>query len=176
MLASCDRRTAIGRRDYAILTVLVRLGCAPANSPPCDWRTSTGRAGELVVRGKGSHGRLPLPVDVGRALADYLRGRGSLGECRHVFAHARAPYSPLGRCGVSHVVRYACHRAGVSEVRAHRLRHDAATQMHRAGAGLVEIGQVLRHRHVATTTIYAKTDRDALAELARPWPAGEGAS
>jgi integrase/recombinase XerD len=175
MLAGCDRRTEIGRRDYAILTVLARLGLragevAALRLEDIDWR-----AGELVVCGKGSRGRLPLPVDIGRALADYLQHRRPVGECRHVFVHARAPYGPLGRWGVSHVVRRACQRAGVSEVRAHRLRHSAATQMHRAGAGLVEIGQVLRHRHLATTTIYAKTDPDALAELAGPWPTGGGA-
>ena len=175
LLASCDRGTAIGRRDHAILTVLARLGLragevAALRLEDIDWR-----AGELIVDGKAGRGRLPLPVDVGRALADYLQHRRAVEGCRHVFVHARVPYGPLGRCGVSHIVRYACQRAGVSEVRAHRLRHGAATQMHRAGAGRVEIGQVLRHRHLATTTIYAKTDPQALAELARPWPAGGGA-
>jgi integrase/recombinase XerD len=120
-------------------------------------------------------GRLPLPVDVGQALADYLPQRRPVGEWRNVFVQARAPYGPLGRWGVSHVVQHACQRAGVSEVRAHRLRHSAAMQMHRAGAGLVEIGQVLRHRQLFTTTIYARADADALIELARPWPAAGGA-
>jgi len=175
MLASCDRCTALGRRDYAILTVLARLGLRAGEVTALRLEDIDWRAGELVVCGKGSHGRLPLPVDVGRALADHLQHRRRVGECRHVFVHARAPYGPLGRCGVSHVVRRACQRAGVSEVRAHCLRHSAAMHMHRAGAGLVEIGQVLRHRHVATTTIYAKADPDALAQLARPWPAGGGA-
>lgn len=172
LLASCDRRTAIGRRDYAILTVLVRLGLRAGEVAALTLEDIEWRVGELVVHGKGGHGRLPLPVDVGRALADYLQHSRPGGECRHVFVHARAPYGPLGRCGVSHVVERACQRAGVPEVRAHRLRHGAAMEMHRAGAGLVEIGQVLRHRHLATTTIYARTDPDALAELARPWPAG----
>ena len=175
MLASCDRRTAIGRRDFAILTVLARLGLRAGEVAALRLQDIDWRAGELIVHGKGSHGRLPLPVDVGRALADYLQHRRPMGECRQVFVHARAPYGPLGRWGVSHVVRRACERAGVSKVRAHCLRHSAATQMHRAGAGLVEVGQVLRHRHVATTTIYAKADPDALVELARPWPAGRGA-
>jgi integrase/recombinase XerD len=176
MLARCDQRTAIDRRDYAILTVLARLGLRAGEVAALLLEDIDWRAGELVVHGKGSHGRLPLPVDVGRALADYLQHRRRVvGECRHVFVHARAPYGPLGRWGVSHVVRRACQRARVSEVRAHCLRHSAATQMHRAGAGLVEIGQVLRHRQVATTTLYAKTDPDALAELARPWPAEGGA-
>jgi integrase len=176
LLGSCDRRTAIGRRDYAILTLLVRLGLragevAALTLDDIDWR-----AGELVVVGKGGRrDRLPLPVDVGQALAAYLqRGRRG-GECRHVFVHARAPYCAIGRWAVSHVVLRACRRAGVPELRAHRLRHGAATEMHRAGAGLVEIGQVLRHRRTATTTIYAHTDPEALLELTRPWPGG-GAS
>jgi integrase/recombinase XerD len=175
MLARCDRRMAVGRRDYAILTVLARLGLRAGEVAALRLQDIDWRAGELVVCGKGSHGRLPLPVDVGRALAEYLQHRRRVGDCRHVFLQARAPYGPLGRWGVSHVVQRACERAGVSEVRAHCLRHSAATQMHHAGAGLVEIGQVLRHRHVATTTIYAKIDPDALTELARPWPAGGGA-
>ena len=109
---------------------------------------------------------------VAEGLADRLRREHGP---RHHRDEARAPYCPLGRCGVSHVVRYACQRAGVVEVRAHRLRHGAATQMHREGAGLIEIGQVLRHRHTTTTTINARTDPQALAELARPWPtAGVG--
>jgi site-specific recombinase XerD len=176
LLASCDRRTAIGRRDHAILTVLVRLGLragevAALTLDDIDWR-----AGELIVVGKGGRrDRLPLPVDVGQALAAYLRRGRPRGECRQVFVHARAPYCAMGRWAVSHVVVRACRRAGVPELSAHRLRHGAATGMHRAGAGLVEIGQVLRHRRTATTTIYARTDPEALIELALPWPTG-GAS
>jgi integrase/recombinase XerD len=172
LFASCDRRTAIGRRDYAILTVLVRLGLragevAALTLDDIDWR-----AGELVVVGKGGRDRLPLPVDVGQALADHLQRGRRRGACRNVFVHARAPYCAMRASAVSHVVVRACQRAGVPEVRAHRLRHGAATEMHRAGAGLVEIGQVLRHRHIATTTIYARTDPQPLIELARPWPGG----
>ncbi len=176
LLASCDLRTAIGRRDHAILTLLVRLGLRAGEVAALTLEDIDWRAGELVVVGKGGRrDRLPLPVDVGRALAAYLqRGRPG-GECREVFVHARAPYCAMRRWAVSHVVLRACQRAGVPGLRAHRLRHGAATEMHRAGAGLVEIGQVLRHRHTATTTIYASTDPEALIELARPWPRG-GAS
>ena len=170
-MAGCDRRTATGRRDYAILTVLVRLGLragevAALTLDDIDWRV-----GELVVVGKGGRrDRLPLPVDVGEALVDYLqRGRPG-GACRHVFVHVRAPYCAMGRWAISHVVVRGCRRAGVPELRAHRLRHGAATEMQRAGAGLVEIGQVLRHRHTTTTTIYTRTDPEALIGLARPWP------
>ena len=173
LLAGCDRRTATGRRDYAIVTVLVRLGLragevAALTLDDIDWR-----AGELVVVGKGGRrDRLPLPVDVGQALADYLKRGRPRGECRHVFVHVRAPYCAIGRWAVSHVVARGCQRAGLPELRAHRLRHSAATEIHRAGAGLVEIGQVLRHRHSTTTTIYARTDPEALISLARPWPGG----
>jgi site-specific recombinase XerD len=176
LLAGCDRRTGIGRRDYAILTLLVRLGLragevAALTLEDIDWRT-----GELVVVGKGGRrDRLPLPVDVGQALAAYLQRGRPRGECRHVFVHARAPYCAMRPSAVSHVVVRACQRAGVPELRAHRLRHGAATEMHRAGAGLAEIGQVLRHRRTATTTIYARTEPAMLIELARPWPRG-GAS
>lgn len=175
LLVSCDRSTAIGLRDHAIVTVLARLGLRAGEVAGLCLEDIDWRGGELVVRGKGSHGRLPLPVDVGWALADYLRQRRPVGESRSVFLQASAPYGPLGRCGVSSVVQHACRRAGVNEVRAHRLRHSAAMQMHRAGAGLIEIGQVLRHRHMFTTTIYARADTDALIELARPWP-GEGSA
>ena len=176
LLASCDRRTAIGRRDYAILTLLARLGLRAGEVAALTLEDIDWRAAELVVVGKGGRrDRLPLPVDVGQALAAYLRRGRPRGQCRHVFVHARAPYCAMGRWAVSHVVVRACQRAGVPELRAHRLRHGAATAMHRAGAGLVEIGQVLRHRRTATTTIYARTDPEALIELARPWPGG-GAS
>jgi integrase len=171
LLAGCDRRTATGLRDYTILKVLVRLGLragevAALTLDDVNWRT-----GELGVVAKGGRrDRLPLPVDVGQALADYLQHGQPHGESRHVFVHVRAPYCAMGRRAVSHVVVRACQRAGVPELRAHRLRHSAATEMHRAGAGLVEIGQVLRHCHTTTTTIYTRTDPHALTGLARPWP------
>jgi integrase/recombinase XerD len=176
LLASCDRRTVAGRRDYAILTVLVRLGLRAGEVAALTLEDVDWRAGELVVVGKGGRrDRLPLPVDVGQALAGYLRRGRPSGECRHVFVHVRAPFCALNASAVSHVVVRACQRAGLPELRAHRLRHSAATEMRRAGAGLVEIGQVLRHRHTVTTTIYARTDPEALIDLARPWPGG-GAS
>ena len=176
LLASCDRATAAGRRDYAILTVLVRLGLRAGEVAALTLEDIDWRAGELVVLGKGGRrDRLPLPVDVGQALAGYVRRGRPRGECRHVFVHVRAPYCAMGRWAVSHVVVRACQRAGLPELRAHRLRHSAAIEMARAGAGLVEIGQVLRHRHPTTTAIYARTDPEALIDLARPWPGG-GAS
>ncbi|MDP3950823.1 tyrosine-type recombinase/integrase, partial [Microbacterium sp.] len=173
LLASCDRRTGVGRRDFAILTVLARLGLragevAALGVDDVDWR-----AGELVVMGKGNRReRLPLPYDVGEAIAGYCRRGRRRGGCRRLFLHARAPYTGLSASGVSEVVARACDRAGLARIGAHRLRHTAATAMRRAGAPLFEIGQALRHRHVATTAHYARDDRDALATVARPWVGG----
>jgi integrase/recombinase XerD len=174
LLASCDRRTAIGRRDYAILLLMARLGVrsgevATLSLDDLDWR-----AGELVIRaGKGRRvDRLPLPQDVGDALVSYLRRGRPVCESRALFIRVPAPRAGLSPMGVRQVVRHACGRAGVAECGAHRLRHTVATEILRAGAPLEEIGQLLRHRSVSTTAIYAKVDRAALATLAKPWPGG----
>jgi integrase/recombinase XerD len=173
LLASCDRRRALGKRDYAILLLLVRLGLRAAEvSALClddiDWR-----AGEIVVRGKGrTEERLPLPSDVGAAIAAYLkRGRPRRPE-REIFLRACAPIRGLSPQGVAEVVRAASERAGLGSFGSHRLRHTAGTQMLQAGASLPEVAQVLRHRTVATTAIYAKVDHLALREIAMPWPGG----
>ena len=174
LLASCDRRRLIGRRDFAILLLLARLGLragevAAIGLDDVDWRD-----GLLLVRGKGSRQDvLPLPVDVGEAIVAYLRARPRC-ECRALFLRVTAPREGLNRCTVAWVVRAACDRAGLPRVGAHRLRHTAATEMLRAGASLAEIGQVLRHREQKTTAIYAKVDRQALRALARPWPSPGG--
>lgn len=127
------------------------------------------------MHGKGHReDRLPLPDDVGTAIAAYLqRGRPET-PLREVFLRARAPIGALGRGGVSSIVRRACGRAGVAPVGAHRLRHTLACEMVRAGVPLPEISQVLRHRSIASTAIYARVDLDALRALAQPWPAGAG--
>jgi site-specific recombinase XerD len=177
LLDSCDRSTVAGMRDFAILTMLVRLGMrrgeiAGLRLDDIDWR-----AGELVVRGKGQRfERLPLPADVGEAIAVYLRdGRPPGFSGREVFVRIKAPRRPLTAGGVTQVVISASKRAGIGEVTAHRLRHTAATELLRQGAPLQEIGELLRHRSVLTTAIYAKVDRDRLRELARPWPTGGAA-
>lgn len=172
LLAACDRRTPTGRRDYAIMLLLARLGLR-AGEVAClglddiDWRH-----GEILVTGKGSRAeRLPLPDDVGVAISAYLRrGRPGSAHGRTIFIRAKAPHRSLTSSGVSAVVHDAAQDAGLGTVHAHRLRHTAATAMLRAGSPLVEVGQVLRHRSPLTTAIYAKVDRDALAALARPWP------
>jgi integrase len=173
LLASCDRRTNVGRRDLAILTVLTRLGLragevAALNVDELDWR-----AGEIEVPGKGNRReRLPLPVDVGRAIAEYCRRGRRRGVCRSLFLHAHAPYIGLSHTGVNQVVARACERAGLPRIGAHRLRHSAACAMRAAGAPLLEIGQVLRHRDVSVTAHYARDDQAALHAVARPWPGG----
>ena len=171
LLASCDRRRAIGRRDHAILVVLARLGLRAAEVAGLRLDDIDWRSGEIVVRGKGrTEERLPLPPDVGAAIAAYLhRGRPQRRE-REVFLRACAPLRGLAPEGVSEVVRAASERAGLGSFGAHRLRHTAGTEMLRAGASLSEVAQVLRHRSVATTAIYAKVDHRALRELAVPWP------
>jgi len=171
LLASCDRRTSFGRRDYAVLVVLSRLGLRAGEVAALELADLNWRAGELAVRGKGSRQeRLPLPADVGEALAGWLRRGRPRCETDTVFTRIRAPHRPLTSGGVSAIVRAACGRAGLPEVNAHRLRHTAATEMLRAGASLPEVGQVLRHASVLSTAIYAKVDRDRLRGLALPWP------
>lgn len=174
LLASCDRRRAMGRRDYAILVLLSRLGLRAAEVAALRLDDIDWRAGEIVVRGKGrTEERLPLPSDVGTAIAAYLRrGRPKRTE-REVFLRTCAPLRGLTAQGVSERVRAASERAGLGSFGAHRLRHTAGTEMLRAGASLVEVAQVLRHRSVTTTAIYAKVDHLALRELARPWPGVE---
>lgn len=172
LFASCDDTTRRGCRDVAILTMLVRLGMrsgevAKLRLDDIDWR-----AGAIIVCGKAnSTERIPLPADVGRAVAQYLqRGRPVSAQGRTVFVRIKAPLRHLSSCGVSNVVADAAKRAGLGQIHAHRLRHTAAMQMLRAGASLPEIGQLLRHRRALTTAIYAKVDRDTLRMIARPWP------
>lgn len=174
LLGSCDRCTVAGIRDLAILTMLVRLGLRRGEVSALTLDDIDWRAGELIVRGKGGRvERLPLPDDVGEAIAVYLRdGRPPGFAGREVFVRIKAPRAPLTAGGVTQVVGSASKRAGIGEVTAHRLRHTAATELLRQGAGLQEIGELLRHRSVLTTAIYAKVDRDRLRELARPWPTG----
>ncbi|MDS4014764.1 MAG: site-specific integrase [Candidatus Accumulibacter sp.] len=175
LLAACDARTPVGCRDLAILTLLVRLGLrsgevATLTLDDIDWRTGT-----IVVRGKGSCiERMPLPPDVGRRLVEYLQhARPANAQGRTVFVRCIAPHHHLGSSRVSTIVADAARRADLGRIHAHRLRHTAATELLRAGASLPEIGQLLRHRHVETTAIYAKVDRDRLRLIARAWPEGD---
>jgi integrase/recombinase XerD len=170
MLATCDRRTTKGLRDHAALLLMVRIGLracevAALTLDDIDWQ-----AGQITVFGKGASSILPLPRDVGDAMVSYLRRRYRRAGTRHVFLRARAPYQGGGAGMFTRLAAQALRAAGVSTGGSHRLRHTAATQMLRQGASLTEIAQVLRHRHIDTTAIYAKVARDDLQSVARPWP------
>jgi len=177
LLQSCDRSTSHGQRDYAILLLLARLGLragevAALTLDDVDWD-----AGEIVVRGKGGRrDRLPLPYDVGEALAAYLRDSRPPSTTRQVFIRMMAPRRGF-RSGVaiSTIVHRRLDRAGLKPAHkgAHLLRHSLATQLLQNGASLVEIGELLRHQDIETTRIYAKVDQETLRALALPWPGGD---
>lgn len=175
LLSSCDRRRTVGRRDYAILLLLSRLGLRAGEVAALTLEDIDWHSGELLVAGKGGrHDRLPLPVDVGEAIVSYLGRRPRIAD-RALFLRLTAPAGALRTSAVSGVVREACRRARVPSAGSHALRHTAATEMLRRGASLPEIGEVLRHREQKTTAIYAKVDRKTLRRLARPWPEGGAA-
>ncbi len=171
LLASCDRSTAVGVRDYAIVTLLVRLGLRAGEVAALQLEDVDWRAGELLIRGKGSRiDRLPLPQDIGTVLVDYLRRGRRRSVSRALFLRACAPDGAMSPGSVTMVPRTASARAGLPVVGAHRLRHTAATEMLRAGAPLPEIAQVLRHHTEASTARYAAVDRAQLDTVVRPWP------
>jgi len=150
--------------------LLARLGLRAVEVSRIELDDPRWRAGEIEVDGKGHEcDRLPLPSDVGEALVDHLRLRGRSAH-RRVFLTVRAPTRPIESSGVRSVVRDACRRAGLEGVAAHRLRHALASDLLREGASLIDIGQVLRHKHLESTAIYAKVDLALLRQAAQPWP------
>ena len=176
LLECCDQRTVVGQRDYSILLLLARLGLRAGEVvhlclDDVDWTE-----GLLTVRGKGGHWRqLPLPVDVGEAIARYLRWGRPPCTTRRVFVRGRAPRAGFaGSVAIDCIVSRALARADLNAPSrgAHLLRHSLATGMLRKGASLAEIGQLLGHRLPQSTEIYAKVDERALADLAQPWPGG----
>jgi site-specific recombinase XerD len=170
LLGSCDRSSRVGARDFAILILLARLGLRAVEVSRLELDDLHWRAGEIEVDGKGhERDRLPLPSDVGEALVDHFKLRGHSAH-RRVFLTVRAPTRPLEPSGVRSVVRDACRRAGIERVAAHRLRHALASELLREGASLIDIGQVLRHKHLESTVIYAKVDLARLRQAAQPWP------
>ena len=176
VLASVDRKTAVGRRDYAILLVLARLGLRAGEIRMLTLEDLDWQEGLITVRGKaGRYSQLPLPTEVGAAIADYLRYGRPDTSSRCVFLRARAPAVGFqSQSGVASMVGHTLVRAGISASRkgAHQFRHALACQMLRQGATLSEIGELLRHRSPQTTAIYAKVDLVSLATLALPWPGG----
>lgn len=176
LLRSMSRRTATGRRDYAIVLLLARLGLRASEVAFLELADIDWEAGQIRVRGKGGQRTaLPLPRDVGEAIAAYLRHGRPRSTSRRVFLRVHAPIRGfLGPSAIGSLVRQALVRAEVNAPTkgAHQFRHALATQMLRHGASLTEIGEVLRHRSPETTTIYAKVDLKALRTLALPWPGG----
>ncbi len=173
LLWSCDRRTHDGRRSFAVILLMVRLGLRRGEVLAMELNDIQWRQGELIVRGKGRCvERLPLPEDIGQALASYIRYSRPKVTTRKVFVRHRAPHRSLSSSGITAIVYRACVRAKIPRVGTHRLRHTAATEMLRRGASLSEIAQVLRHRSVETTAIYAKVDHISLRTLVQPWPGG----
>lgn len=177
VLDACDQSTAVGRRDYAILLLLARLGLRACEVARLELDDIDWRAGELTVHGKAFElDRLPLIPEVGEALAAYVRQDRPECSTRRVFIRVLAPIRQIAETGtVSMIVRTAIRKAGLKTPvqGAHLLRHSFATGMLRAGASMAEIGDVLRHRSPKTTQIYAKVDFDALRRLAQPWPIAE---
>ena len=169
LLRTCDRRTHMGRKDFALLLLLVRLGLRCCEVATLEFEDINWRQGEITIRGKGQEERLPLPDDVGQALTRYLQIRRST-EDRHVFLRSRAPTGALSRNAIKMIVRKHLINADISPPQPHRLRHTAATQLLRQGATLDQVAQVLRHRSFETTVIYAKVDHDRLSALSQPWP------
>jgi site-specific recombinase XerD len=177
VLDSCDRAATTGRRDYAILMLLARLGLranevATLSLDDFDWR-----AGQFTVRGKGRKtATMPLPPDVGAAIASYLQQGRPRSESRRLFLLSVAPHAGFkGASGVQTVARSAIRRAGVTDLArrgSHAFRHSLATGLLRSGATLTEIGQLLRHEQQDTTRIYAKVDIDSLRTLGLAWPGG----
>jgi len=173
VLAGCDRGSAVGRRDYAIVLMLMRLALRGGEVARLELTDVNWRVGELTIRGKG--GRvdvLPLPADLGAAMADYLLHARPTSPARTLFVTAKAPFTALAVSTVTVLVAAACARAGVSRFGPHRIRHTAACDLLAAGASMEEISQLLRHAQQRTTAIYARLDEARLAELALPCPQG----
>jgi integrase/recombinase XerD len=176
LLISIDRSTAVGRRDYAILLLLARLGLRSGEVVSLELDDIDWNKGLLRVRGKsGQRNELPLLEEVGRAISAYLQSGRPDSTSRRVFLRAKAPVRGFrSASGVGSIVRHSLKRAGVDAPTcgAHQFRHGLATEMLRQGASLDKIGDVLGHRYPQTTKIYTKVDIKALRTLALPWLGG----
>ena len=171
LVNSCDRSTAAGIRDYAMLMLLAGLGMRSIEVARLELSDVDWRAGEIRIRGKARRtDRMPLPVEVGNALSVYLVEVRPKSQDRHVFLTLRAPIRNVRADLLGDVVQRACRRAGLPEVGAHRLRHALATTLLSDGVPLIDISAVLRHQNLATTALYAKVDFGSLQHVAQPWP------
>jgi site-specific recombinase XerD len=177
VLDGCDRTTVLGRRDYAVLMMLAKLGLrasevATLTLDDIDWRS-----GEMLIRAKGRRRvRMPIPPDVGAAVVAYLRDGRPKSSCRRLFLRVPAPHVGFASgCAITMIAKAALDRAGIhgyAHQGAHLFRHSLATELLRSGATLSQIGQLLRHESHDTTRIYAKVDIEALRTLSPPWPGG----
>jgi site-specific recombinase XerD len=177
VLDGCDRASAIGRRDYALLMMLAKLGLranevATLTLDDIDWRS-----GEMRLRAKGrQRARMPIPPDVGAAVVAYLRNARPKSSCRRLFLRTLAPRVGFTSSStITKIAKTAIERVGIrgfAHQGAHLFRHSLATELLRSGATLSEIGQLLQHRSHDTTRIYAKVDIDTLRTLSLPWPGG----
>jgi site-specific recombinase XerD len=176
LLARIDRRTATGRRDYAILLLLARLGLRSCEVAFLELDDIDWKSGRLLVSGKGGQRtELPLPTDVGEAIVEYLQRGRPRSTCRRVFLRAKAPIRGFVNAkAIGSIVQHAIEHTGIDAPTkgTHQFRHALATEMLRHGASLAEIGELLGHRSAETTKIYAKVDLIALRTLALPWPGG----
>ena len=172
VIGSCAGHV-FGARDKAVLLLLARLGLRASEVAQLKFSDIDWRKGTITVCGKGRRCELlPLPQEVGEAILLYVnQGRPAL-PVPEVFTSVLAPYHPLTRAAVTHIVRSALRRAKIKAPinGAHVLRHSAATAMLHHGASLASVGQVLRHRSPMTTAHYAKVDFSLLKEIAQPWP------
>ena len=174
-LDCCDRTSAVGRRDFAILMMLSKLGLrageiATLTLDDIDWR-----AGEMLIHAKGrQRATMPIPPDVGTAVVAYLRDGRPVSSCRRLFLRSLAPHIGFASAiAITMIAKTALKRAGISGYArqgAHIFRHSLASELLRSGASLSEIGQLLRHKSHDTTRIYAKVDIEGLRKLSLPWP------
>ncbi len=179
VLAETDRSISTGRRDYAILLLLARLGLRAGEIVVLELDDLLWRTGEIVIHGKGKRvDRLPLLSEIGEALTVYLREDRGVSASRRVFLRTWAPRIGLtGPAAIGHIVRRALARAGVHRSgrgAAHLFRHGLATKMIRHGASMSEIAELLRHRSQTTTAGYAQVSFEALRSVALPWPVAGG--
>jgi len=176
-LGSCDRATALGLRDYAILMMLAKLGMRAGEIVALTLDDMNWRTGEMLIHAKGrQRARMPIPPDVGAAVVAYLRDGRPKSSCRRLFLRTLAPNVGFASgCAITMIAKTALERAGIrgyAHQGAHIFRHSLATELLRSGATLSEIGQLLRHESHDTTRIYAKVDVEALRTLSLPWPGG----